>query len=323
MSSDTSRSTAHNISVAFAGNLPQSTSLPSALVSMAERYFVMVPPQRGSTSTCTGLKPHMIRMLLALSKTERRTPLKPQVGSKTSTSTPCGMPTRTTTFFSLSMDHLRGRDLYKFNMSLMECLSSSGPVMSRIDAHIDFLSGIRSTLILKTMSLSATIPLFFVNHSHRENEGSEDSASKYNLYEARVQMICELVLYLLRQGCYPEEGDIMVLCTYLVIVIDEHDQAALADQEGDDTNDLSCGITIEHVQVMRRVRLCTIDNYQGEEGRIVILLLVQNSGKLDNKMASLGFMHAARPDIGFLKVRALGPAPPITCHWHPETFEYV
>jgi hypothetical protein len=35
----------------------------------------------------------------------------------------------------------------------------------------------------------------------------------------------------------------------VAIVIDERDQAALADQEGDD----ECGITIEHVNVTRRV----------------------------------------------------------------------
>lgn len=64
----------------------------------------------------------------------------------------------------------------------------------------------------------------------------------------------------------------MVLCAYLgqlaklrdalanevAIVIDERDQAALADQEGDDENDLSCGITIEHVQVTRRVCIVVV-----------------------------------------------------------------
>jgi hypothetical protein len=28
--------------------------------------------------------------------------------------------------------------------------------------------------------------VFFVTHSHRENEGAEDSASKYNLYEVSL-----------------------------------------------------------------------------------------------------------------------------------------
>jgi hypothetical protein len=36
-------------------------------------------------------------------------------------------------------------------------------------------------------------------------------------------------------------------------VIDERDQAALADQEGDDESEFNSGITIEHVKVTRRV----------------------------------------------------------------------
>ncbi|KAG0698145.1 hypothetical protein DFH29DRAFT_943008 [Suillus ampliporus] len=229
--------------------------------------------------------------------------------------------------FSLSMDSQRGRDLYKFDMSLMERLSSSGLAMSRIDVQRRMRpaisSLIRNTLYprLEDHELVRDYPpvrgiaknVFFVTHSHRENEGAEDSASKFNLYE--VAMIRELVLYLLRQGCYSEEGDIVVLCAYLgqlaklrdalanevAIVIDERDQAALADHEGDDENELSFGITIEHVKVTRRVRLRTVDNYQGEEGRIVILSLVRNSGELDDEMTALGFTHGARPSIGFLK----------------------
>jgi len=59
----------------------------------------------------------------------------------------------------------------------------------------------------------------------------------------------------------------VVLCAYLgqlaklrdalanevAIVIDERDQVALADQEGDDEGEFSSGLTIEHVKVTRRV----------------------------------------------------------------------
>ncbi|OJA18615.1 hypothetical protein AZE42_01788 [Rhizopogon vesiculosus] len=196
--------------------------------------------------------------------------------------------------FSLSMDSRRGRDLYRFDMSLMERLSSSGLAMSQIDVQRRMRPSI-SNLIRHTLyprledhELVHHYPpvrgiaknVFFLTHSHRENEGAEDTASKYNLYE--VGMIRELVLYLLRQGCYSEEGDIVVLCAYLgqlaklrdalanevAIVIDERDQAALADQEGDDESEFGSGITIEHVKVTKRVRLRTVDNYQGEEGRV-------------------------------------------------------
>ena len=96
-------------------------------------------------------------------------------------------------------------------------------------------------------------------------------------------MIRDLVLYLLRlvtlwlswnclrllfhrQGCYSAEGDIVVLCAYLgqlarlrdalggevAVVIDERDQAALDDREGDvdDTGDTG---PIQHVKVTSRV----------------------------------------------------------------------
>jgi hypothetical protein len=65
------------------------------------------------------------------------------------------------------------------------------------------------------------------------------------------------------QGCYSQEGDIVVLCAYLgqlakvrdalshevAVVIDERDQAALEDHEGE--KDLVVGI--EHVKVSKRV----------------------------------------------------------------------
>ena len=65
------------------------------------------------------------------------------------------------------------------------------------------------------------------------------------------------------QGCYSQEGDIVVLCAYLgqlakvrdalshevAVVIDERDQAALEDHEGE--KDFVVGV--EHVKVSKRV----------------------------------------------------------------------
>jgi hypothetical protein len=72
-----------------------------------------------------------------------------------------------------------------------------------------------------------------------------------------------------RQGCYSDEGDIVVLCAYLgqlarlrdalasevAIVIDERDQAALDDQEGDNDDDFGPNIMVEHVKVAKRVSI--------------------------------------------------------------------
>ncbi|KAG6903063.1 hypothetical protein C0995_006250 [Termitomyces sp. Mi166 len=143
---------------------------------------------------------------------------------------------------------------------------------------------------------------------NRENRGVEESSSKYNDFE--VQMVRDLVLYLLRQGCYSQEGDIVVLCAYLgqlarvrdalsdlvAVVIDERDQADLADQEADQEADSIGDTRVEHVKVARRVRLRTVDNYQGEEAKIIILSLVRNAGSVEDRLPR------QRPTIGFLKM---------------------
>ncbi|KAF8959737.1 hypothetical protein BDZ97DRAFT_1666780 [Flammula alnicola] len=229
--------------------------------------------------------------------------------------------------FALSMDNKRGRELFKFDMSLMERLSISGLVMSRIDVQRrmrpTISSLIRNTLYpgLEDHELVHHYPdvrgiqqnVFFVTHNHRENDGQDDTASKYNTYE--VAMIADLVLYLLRQGCYSNEGDIVVLCAYLgqlarlrdalanevAVIIDERDQAALDDQESDKDLLATSEGTVERVNVTKRVRLRTVDNYQGEEGRIVILSLVRNSGDPEDEIVGERLTYGSRPNIGFLK----------------------
>ena len=142
--------------------------------------------------------------------------------------------------------------------------------------------------------------MFFVSHNHRENEGDDDSAAKYNMYEV-CSDLPSIDLYLPtaigrddsrlgslplevgclsrefivnrstnipnRQGCYSEEGDIVVLCAYLgqlarlrdalahdvAILIDERDQVALADQESEQEQNVIGGATIERLNVTKRV----------------------------------------------------------------------
>ncbi|KAI9456882.1 hypothetical protein HD554DRAFT_1839076 [Boletus coccyginus] len=289
--------------------------------------------------------------------------------------------------FALSMDHSRGSKLYRFDMSLMERLSTSGLPMSRIDVQRrmrpTISSLIRNTLYegLQDHELVKSYPdvrgmvknLFFVTHNHKENGGTDDTASKYNTYE--VEMIRDLVLYLLRQGCYSAEGDIVVLCAYLgqlarlrdalagevAVVIDERDQADLNDREADKDDDPLLGGSIQQVKVTKRVRLRTVDNYQGEEGKIIILSLVRNSGGADDDVemskhtrVNIGFLKSEnRTNVALSRAReglyifgnaenlssrsrmwrsileeldaqdALGPALPVACHRHRERVEFV
>ncbi|KAF7983780.1 hypothetical protein HWV62_18992 [Athelia sp. TMB] len=223
-------------------------------------------------------------------------------------------------------DNPREGQLYKFDMSLMERLAKSGFPMSCIDVQRrmrpQISSLIRNTLYprLEDHELVKHYPsvrgivkdVFFLSHNHRENGKDEESASKFNEYE--VSMIKDLVLYLLRQGCYSQDGDIVVLCAYLgqlarvrdalakevVVVIDDVDQDALEAQE-DEEQRFATTSGVEHVTVGKRVRLRTVDNYQGEEAKIVILSLVRNSGALEDDVAPFSTSSDGAVNIGFLK----------------------
>ncbi|TCD60036.1 hypothetical protein EIP91_010850, partial [Steccherinum ochraceum] len=231
--------------------------------------------------------------------------------------------------YALSMDHNLGGQIYKFDQSLMERLSSSGFAMSQINVQRrmrpQISSLIRTYLYpqLEDHELVKQHPdvrglaknVFFLTHNHKENAGEDDSVSKFNQYE--VDMVVDLVMHLLRQGPYSTEGDIVVLCAYLgqlarmrdafadkvAVVIDERDQVQLADQEGEKEEDPLEPLTaiIDHVKVTRRVRLRTIDNYQGEEAKIVILTLVRNSGGSDDDEGLHGHSRKGNVNVGFLK----------------------
>ncbi|KAJ7772619.1 hypothetical protein DFH07DRAFT_993348, partial [Mycena maculata] len=224
--------------------------------------------------------------------------------------------------YSLSMDNKRGRQLFKFDMSLMERLAVNGLAMSQINVQRRMRPAISSLIrnalypALQDHKLVRSYPdvrgfsknVFFFSHTHRENEGADDSASKFNTFE--VEMIKDLVLYLLRQGCYSEDGDIVVLCAYLgqlarvrdalgnevAVIIDGRDKENLAEQE--EEMEGSDEAQIEHVKVTKRVRLRTVDNYQGEEAKIVILSTVRNAGSKDDDLD--GTHNHVRPTIGFL-----------------------
>ncbi|KAI0332312.1 P-loop containing nucleoside triphosphate hydrolase protein [Cubamyces sp. BRFM 1775] len=231
--------------------------------------------------------------------------------------------------YSLSMDHPHGRLIYKFDMSLMERLSSSGMPMSQINLQRRMRPAIadlvRMTLYPKLVDhdLVKNYPhvrgiakdVFFLTHNHKESGGEDDFVSKYNQFE--VDMIKDLVLYLLRQGPYSSEGDIVVLCAYLgqlarlrealsgevAVVIDERDQVELDDRaaEADEPQGLAAGSAFERVKVSRRVLIRTIDNFQGEEAKIIILSLVRNAGGSEKDDAIFGHNTKGRVNIGFLK----------------------
>ncbi|KAL1948599.1 hypothetical protein VTO73DRAFT_10405 [Trametes versicolor] len=215
--------------------------------------------------------------------------------------------------FALSMDSERGNQLFKFDRSLMERLVDNGFQMSQINVQRRMrptISHFIRTILYPKLEDNALVyqypavqgmqkDVFFYNHLNKEG-GSDDSVSKYNTFE--VEMIRDLVIYFLRQGMYSEPGDIAVLCAYLgqltkvraalrdmkiAVAVDERDAEELARQG------LEEQIDFEEVLVAKHVRLGTVDIFQGQEAKIVIVSLVRNSGQCDTGSASIGFLKSS------------------------------
>ncbi|KAH9048674.1 hypothetical protein EDB83DRAFT_2507364 [Lactarius deliciosus] len=127
---------------------------------------------------------------------------------------------------ALSMDSVSGRELFKFDRSLMERLSDGGMSMSQINVQRRMRPSIshfvRKILYprLEDHEVVRDYPavhgmekdIVFFSHDNPENS-EDDSVSKHNMFE--VAMIRDLVLYFLKQGPYDGAGDIAVLCAYL------------------------------------------------------------------------------------------------------------
>ncbi|KAG8861659.1 hypothetical protein FRB96_002616 [Tulasnella sp. 330] len=291
----------------------------------------------------------------------------------------------TLTNYYLSMDHPEYGPIYRFDQSLMERLAFSGLRMSRLDTQRRMRPAIsdliRSTLyptlednpnVLEYPHVRGMLQdVFFMDHRNAEDGGGNESASKSNSFE--VAMIKDLVMYFLRQGTYSQEGDIVVLCAYLgqlvkirkalahevTIVIDERDAIQLADDEAQENiagGEKLQGNIAKQVEVTRRVLLRTVDNFQGEEGTIVILSLVRNSGVGEERRnKGIGFLRSInRTNVALSRAKhglyilgnaqdlsssrstmwrtivrnlteqgRLGPALSVACHRHPETVTVI
>ncbi|KXJ96514.1 hypothetical protein Micbo1qcDRAFT_113696 [Microdochium bolleyi] len=139
--------------------------------------------------------------------------------------------------------------------------------------------------------------LFWFDHAEQEEQGPKEKAlattSRTNQFE--IEMTIKLVQHLVRQGEYGPE-DIAVITPYLgqlqrmrrqmstifeVTVGDRdlEDLTALdADQPAADAepgpNPMS---SISKTTVLKSIRLATVDNFQGEEAKVVIISLVRSN----------------------------------------------
>ncbi|GJJ72575.1 hypothetical protein EMPS_04933 [Entomortierella parvispora] len=154
--------------------------------------------------------------------------------------------------------------------------------------------------------------LYFMHHAHPED--AKDDAFGMQSYSSTFEanMAAQLAVYLIKNG-YDRPGDIAILTPYLgqlsklrdalkkkvMVVLDERDQEQLDQKELDEGIEVQevliqngTKVGTKNISLQRQVTLRTIDNYQGEEAKIIIISLVRNN--VANDPSSSG-------NIGFLK----------------------
>ncbi|KAA1473256.1 P-loop containing nucleoside triphosphate hydrolase protein [Dentipellis sp. KUC8613] len=140
--------------------------------------------------------------------------------------------------------------------------------------------------------------LVFITHSHPEDNDARiadrkdmgASSSKQNTHE--VQMVLKIVRYLAQQGYGTD--DMVVLTPYLGQLqklkdaLEKEVDPVLNDLDAHDL--VSAGLLPPSTRISskKKLRLATIDNYQGEESNIVIISLTRSNPNHD-----IGFMYSS------------------------------
>lgn len=181
---------------------------------------------------------------------------------------------------------------------------------------------IRETLYGKLVDHTSTINMrnvvgmranvFWLDHTHLEDDKQmeiQHSKSRSNSWE--VQMVHAMVRHVVRQGLY-KRSDIAVLTPYtgqlqklraamrddFEIVLSERDEEAL-EKDGFTVSDTPQDQRVaaaaeqgrkplEKKQFSDLLRIATVDNFQGEEAKVVIISLVRS-----NKAQKVGFLKTS------------------------------
>ncbi|KAK0530110.1 hypothetical protein OC835_004123, partial [Tilletia horrida] len=229
------------------------------------------------------------------------------------------------TNYELSMENKRGRGhLHRLDLSLMERLAEESMLpISRIVTQrrmrpeiCDLIRPVQQLEDHESVQGRQDIKgvaknFFFFDHNYPE---SAVETSRTNESEADIAV--DLVRHFVAQG-YTEPGDICVIVAYLSqiskvkerlgrhqisIIVSDKDASALADAAAEDDEVLEDqqNISVVRQSLGASVRVATVDNFQGEEARIVILSLVRNRGAdTDEQLANSRFLR--KSGIGFLK----------------------
>ncbi|PSR85568.1 hypothetical protein BD289DRAFT_467327 [Coniella lustricola] len=221
--------------------------------------------------------------------------------------------------FSLSLESAAGK-MYQLDRSQFERLALGEPGLAAVPvAQLSIQRRMRpeiSRLIRKTMYPSlqdhgAVLDLpdvlgmrdnvFWLNHSHPEDSEADPGRNRSHSNKWEVNMTTALVRHLIRQGLYKAD-DIAVLTPYsgqliglraslnseFHISLNDRDEEALAleglkldDEEGPTKQQVS----LQKKKLCESLRLATVDNFQGEEAKVVIVSLVRS-----NAAGKVGFL---------------------------------
>lgn len=132
--------------------------------------------------------------------------------------------------------------------------------------------------------------LFWLDHKEKEDPRTAQSVSLSRTNTFEVDMVAALVSHLVRQGTYASQ-DIAVITPYLgqlqkirqrlatsfEIVVGDRDQEELEVKGLQDEADLSTGGRgrVQKTTLLNALRIATVDNFQGEEAKVIIVSLVR------------------------------------------------
>ncbi|KAK3293122.1 uncharacterized protein B0H64DRAFT_326522 [Chaetomium fimeti] len=205
--------------------------------------------------------------------------------------------------------------------------------------------------------------LFWLDHDHPEDGKDDGSRVKSHSNPWEVSMAKALVHHLVRQGEY-KSTDIALLTPYtgqlqklraslsndFEVFLSDRDIEALA-QEGFETKpteeektDSGPRKVVERKKLLQTIRLATVDNFQGEEAKVIVVSLVRS-----NSTSKVGFLRTenrinvllSRAQHGMYLIgnartyqnvamwadvhqqlttrNAVGPAISLCCPRHPDT----
>ena len=151
--------------------------------------------------------------------------------------------------------------------------------------------------------------LFWLDHDHPEDSECSETHHKSHANAREASMVHALVRHMVRQGAY-SSSDIAVLTPYtgqlqklrtvmrndFEVVLSERDQDALAKDglDGTESNSEASSrespptqkkVALAKKQLSQLLRVATVDNFQGEEAKVIIVSLVRS-----NQARKVGFL---------------------------------